>query len=115
MWTRVENGDPMKPLEYEESGNNIIVRRAYHKIAADAEMPEHWSYEEWQMTREQYAVFDPLNSTIEEQSDVLAELGELFAEQDDAIVELAELIEDQNDQKEVKAWQKSTLTESKLA
>jgi len=52
---------------------------------------------------------------IDDVMSALAELGELFAEQDDAIVELAELIEDQNDQKEVKAWQKSTLTESKLA
>ena len=95
MWTRVENSDPMKPLKYEESGNNIIVRRAYHKIEAGDEMPEHWSYEEWQMTREQYAVFKPLNSTIEEQSDALVELAELAAEQDDALAELAELIEDQ--------------------
>ena len=111
MWTRVENGDPMKPLEYEESGNNVIVRRAYHKIAAGTEMPEHWSYEEWQMTREQYAVFDPLNSTIEEQSDALVELAELAAEQDDALAELAELIE--NQQKGAEKWQKSTITASK--
>lgn len=55
------------------------------------------------------------SSSIEDVMSALAELGELFAEQDDAIVELAELIEDQNDQKEVKTWQKSTLTESKLA
>lgn len=55
------------------------------------------------------------SSSIEDVMSALAELGELFAEQDDAIVELAGLIEDQKDQKEVKIWQKSTLTESKLA
>ena len=55
------------------------------------------------------------SSSIEDVMSALAELGELFAEQDDAIVELAGLIEDQKDQKEVKTWQKSTLTESKLA
>lgn len=53
--------------------------------------------------------------SIDDVMSALAELGELFAEQDDAIVELAGLIEDQNDQKEVKTWQKSTLTESRLA
>lgn len=50
--------------------------------------------------------------SIDDVMSALAELGELFAEQDDAIVELAELIEDQ---KEVKKWQKSTITVSKLA
>lgn len=53
--------------------------------------------------------------SIDDVMSALAELGELFAEQDDAIVELAGLIEDQNDQKEVKTWQKSTITASKLA
>ena len=111
MWKKSENSDPKKPLEYEESGNNIIVRRNYHKVSATEDMREHWSYEEWQMTREQYAVFNPLNSIIEEQSDALVELAELAAEQDDALAELAGLIEDQ--QKGAEKWQKSTITASK--
>lgn len=80
MWTKSENSDLVKPLEYEESGNNIIVRRAFRQVEASEEAPAHWQYDEWQMTKEQYDVFEPLNAVIHDQSDALCELAELIAE-----------------------------------
>lgn len=47
--------------------------------------------------------------SIDDIMTALVEVGEIVAEQDDAITKLTE------NQKEVKTWQKSTLTESRLA
>ena len=80
MWKRSENSDPLKPLAYEESGNNIIIRRNYTAVPATEEMAAHWTYDEWQMTREQYAIFAPLNAVVEEQADALIELAEIITE-----------------------------------
>lgn len=80
MWTRIENSDLTKPPVYEESGSNVIVRRAYNQVDATEDKPAHWEYDEWQMTKEQYAVFEPLNTIVNEQSDALVELAELISE-----------------------------------
>lgn len=80
MWKRSENSDPLKPLAYEESGNNVIIRRNYAAVPATEDMTAHWTYDEWQMTREQYDVFKPLNTIISEQSDALVELADIIAE-----------------------------------
>lgn len=61
-------------------------------ITATAEIPEHYEYDEWQMTKEQYEVYADMERSMLDQSDALVELAELYAAQDDAIVELAELI-----------------------
>ena len=47
--------------------------------------------------------------SIDDIMTALVEVGEIVAEQDDTITKLAEA------QKEVKTWQKSTITASKLA
>ena len=47
--------------------------------------------------------------SIDDIMTALVEVGEIVAEQDDTIAKLTE------DQKEVKKWQKSTITASKLA
>ena len=57
MWTKSENSESNKPLAVEECGEIVIVRRNYELIAATDERPEHWEYDECQMTRDQYAMY----------------------------------------------------------
>lgn len=47
---------------------------------ATEEMPEHWVYEEWQMTAQQYEIYQAFEAQISEQSDALVELAELVSE-----------------------------------
>lgn len=58
----------------------MILRRNYIKINATEDMPEHWSYDEWQMTAEQYEVYQNFEQQISEQSDALIELADIMAE-----------------------------------
>lgn len=92
MWVRTENSEAIIPAAIEVSGNNVIVRRRFKLVGASEDRPEHYEYEEWQMTGEQYKVYQALEKQISEQDDALIELAGLFAEQDDALVELAEMI-----------------------
>lgn len=70
----------------------MILRKNFKHIDATDDMPERWEYDEWQMTKEQYEVYQYHEGLLNDQSDALVELAELFAEQDDALVELAEMI-----------------------
>ena len=92
MWIRSENGESVKPKKMEKSRNHVILRKNFKRVDATDDMPEHWTYDEWQMTKEQYEVFRYHENLLNDQSDALVELAELFAEQDDALVELAEMI-----------------------
>lgn len=80
MWTRSENGENAKPPEKEQSGNNIIIRKSYKRIPATDEMPEHWEYDEWQMSAEQYEVYEYQQGLINDQADALIELAEMISE-----------------------------------
>lgn len=93
MWVKTENSERVVPAAVEVSGSNVIVRRRFELVSASEGKPEHYEYEEWQMTGEQYKVYQALEKQINEQDDALIELAELFAEQDDALVELASMIE----------------------
>lgn len=57
MWIKTENSDSVQPLAVEECGDVIIVRRNFVKIEATEERSEYWEYEEWQMARDQYAMY----------------------------------------------------------
>ena len=92
MWTRSENGESVQPMGVEISNNGVIVRRNFRVVPEGEDMPAHYEYDEWQMTKEQYEVYQSLEERMHEQDDALVELAGLFAEQDDAIVELAEMI-----------------------
>ena len=70
MWTRSENGEATKPAEIEKSGNHVILRNDFELIPASDDMPEHWTYNEWQMTAEQYEVY----AVMKAQNDALAGL-----------------------------------------
>ena len=93
MWTRSQNGEPVKPLSKEISDSWVIVRKNYTFVPGDEEIPTHWEYDEWQMTAEQYEVYKEHENELAEQSDALVELAEMIAAQDDALVELAGLLE----------------------
>lgn len=80
MWTKSENSDATKPLKIEHSGNNVILRKNFRLIPATDEIPEHYEYEEWQMTNEQYEVYQYHEELLNEQADALVELAELISE-----------------------------------
>lgn len=80
MWTKAGNGEPIRFPEYEESGNNVILRRGFKLIEAEGEFPAHYEWEEWQMTKEQYEVYQNFETLINEQADALVELADLISE-----------------------------------
>ena len=72
MWTKSENSNNVKPEEIEFSGNYVIVRKNFAVVEATEEIPEHWEYDEWQMTKEQYEIYQVVSS----QGNALTELSE---------------------------------------
>ena len=80
MWTRSENAELIRPLPVEESGDMVIVRKEIRKVEATEEMPEHYTWKEWQMSRRQYEVHQYHEQIEKEQSDAIIELAELVTE-----------------------------------
>lgn len=77
MWTRASNGESQKPPEVSIDTSGVIVTRNYKHIEATEEMPEHWEYDEWQMTHEQYEVYQQMKAENDDLTDALIELAEL--------------------------------------
>ena len=80
MWIRTENGEQNKPLEFERSGSNVILRRNFTLISETSDFPTHWEYDEWQMTLEQYEVYKTFDEQVREQADALIEIADILAE-----------------------------------
>lgn len=80
MWTRTKNGESIKPPVKEEARGIVIVRKGYELIPGTQNEAEHWEYDEWQMTDDQYEVFSYYETLVNEQSDALLELAELITE-----------------------------------
>lgn len=80
MWIKTENGENIQPLEIEVSGDHVIVRKNFELVEATEEFPAHYKYDEWQMTKDQYSVYQHYETLINEQSDALIELAELISE-----------------------------------
>ena len=80
MWARTENSESIQPLAFEQSGDNIILRRNFRLVEATEDKPTHYEYDEWQMTNEQYEVYQAFDAQVSEQSDALVELAELISE-----------------------------------
>ena len=57
MWAKSENSDSSRPLDVEMCGGIVIVRRKFELVEATEERPEHWTYEERQMTSDQYSMY----------------------------------------------------------
>ena len=80
MWKHSGNGEKIIPPSYSKSGNIIILRKNFKLIPAKEEFPEHYEWEEWQMTCEQYDIYKDFETQVNEQSDALVELAELITE-----------------------------------
>lgn len=80
MWTKTENGEDRMPEGLVYSGDRVILRRNARRIDGNGEMPAHYEYEEWQMTRDQYEVYRTMEASMREQDDALIELAGLVAE-----------------------------------
>lgn len=80
MWVKSENDRPIRPESVEQSGNIVIVRRGFKLVEATEDQEAHYEYDEWQMTAEQYEVYQSLQGIIKEQEDALVELAELISE-----------------------------------
>ena len=79
MWVKSNNGESTKPAEVEICQGGVIVRKNFHLIEATDEMPEHWEYEEWQMTKDQYDVYQVMLTETGDIEDALIELAEIIA------------------------------------
>jgi len=80
MWAKAENSESTRPLEIEYSGSWVIIRRDFKLIEETEEFPEHYEWQEWQMTKDQYEVYKNFEDLINEQSDALVELADLISE-----------------------------------
>ena len=80
MWQKSENSEPIQPLEVEFSESGIvIVRKDFEFIEATEDFPEHWEWNEWQMSEDQYSVW------LAQQADVdyLMMENEILAEENE--------------------------------
>ena len=78
MWQKSSNGEAVKPPEVSIDASGVILTRNHHHISATEEAPEHWEYEEWQMTAEQYEVYLAMQAENADLSDALIELADLI-------------------------------------
>lgn len=79
MWRKSSNSESVKPAEVSVDTGGVCIRRNYKHIAASGENPDHWEYEEWQMSAEQYDVFKAMQEETSDIEDALIELAELIA------------------------------------
>lgn len=68
----------MKPADLEPTVNGMIVRRNFHEVEATEDMPAHWTYEEAQLTKDQYDVYREMTAENNDLSDALIELAEMI-------------------------------------
>lgn len=80
MWTKTQNGEDKEPQRVEEMGNAVMLRRNIKRVPESEEMPAHYEYEEWQMSSEQYEVYQNFETQINEQADALVELAGMLTE-----------------------------------
>lgn len=80
MWIKTENSDARKPDPVIYSGNRVILNRNFRNIPASEDIPEHWEYDTWDMSREQYEVYQYQEAQLQEQADALIELADIIAE-----------------------------------
>ena len=78
MWQKSSNGEAVKPPEVSIDASGVILTRNHHHVDATEEIPEHWEYEEWQMSPEQYEVYLAMQAENADLSDALIELADLI-------------------------------------
>lgn len=80
MWQKSRNGEDVRPLEMERAGGCVIVRQNIHRVPADGEETPYYEYDEWQMTAEQFEVYESLRAAMHDQEDALIELAGMISE-----------------------------------
>ena len=80
MWIKSENSDAVKPEDIIVTENRVIMNRNFRKVEATEERGEHWEYETWDMSKEQYEVYQYMEEQAREQADAIIELAEIIAE-----------------------------------
>ena len=80
MWQKSENSERTRPQSIEYSGNIVIVRRDFREVEATGDREAHWEWTEWQMTKDQYEVYQTFEIRAKEQEDALVELAGLISE-----------------------------------
>lgn len=58
----------------------MILNRNFKNVSATEDIPEHWEYETWDMSKEQYEVYQQMETQMAEQADALIELAGMIAE-----------------------------------
>ena len=79
MWIKSENSESNKPAAVSENAGGVIVRKDFVHVEAAENAPEHWKYREWQMSKEQYDVYQQMQSDQADIEDALIELAEIIA------------------------------------
>ena len=95
MWTKSENSEPIVPLAVEYSGDQVILRKGFQLVEATEEKPSHYEYDEWQMPKEQYDIyqnFETLSDALTETNTQVVNHSEALDDVYDALAELAEMI-----------------------
>lgn len=82
MFIHTENSDSIKPLEIDTDSSKFVtyVRKNFKLIPSEEDRPEHWEYDEWVMSKEQYDVYKIFKAQIDEQADALIELAGIVSE-----------------------------------
>lgn len=71
MWKYSENCSNIKPLEVEENVDTVYIRKDYVFHEATDDIPEHWSYQEEQISKGYYPIYE----MIEKQNQLLEKLA----------------------------------------
>lgn len=80
IWKKVENDNSIKPQSVSIDASGVVLTRNYKLIEATEDKPEHYEYEEAQMSLEAYKVYQYMAQQNEELQDALIELAELIIE-----------------------------------
>ena len=78
MWYKSENSESIKPKAVSIDASGVVLTRNAHLVSATEDRPEHYEYEEAQMSLEAYRVYQYMAEQNNELSDALIELAELI-------------------------------------
>lgn len=92
MWARSENGENVKPADVERSGSRVIVRKDFEHVEEGGDKPEHYEWMEWQMTMEQYEVYQSLTEEAKEQAEKVADLEGRNTMLEECLLEMSEMV-----------------------
>ena len=77
MWTKTENSETVKPVDFEQTRAGVIIRKNFRSVAKTADREAHWEWEEAQLTNDQYEIYKVMKAENDELSDALIELADI--------------------------------------